>query len=118
MGNLSNNFSKSEFECSCCGDTKINHELVSVLQELREFFKASVTITSSYRCPAHNAEVGGAERSQHLLGTAADVIVKGVSPALVYQYFDRKYPNKYGLGKYNTFTHIDVRKKEGGARWG
>lgn len=113
---LSKNFNEEEFACSCCKETKINTELVAVLQKLRDVFGASVTITSSYRCPKHNAEAGGAKKSQHLLGTAADIIVKGFSPALVYQYLDRTYPDCYGLGKYNTFTHIDVRTSK--ARWG
>ena len=115
MGDLTKNFSKSEFACTCCGETKINKELVGVLQQLREDLKGFVTVTSSYRCPIHNEEVGGAKKSQHLLGTAADIVVDGVPSCLVYQYLDRKYPDKYGLGMYRTFTHIDVRKRR--SRW-
>ena len=115
MGDLSENFSKSEFECSCCGDTKISDELVEVLQGLRTELEEGVTITSSYRCTKHNAEVGGAKRSQHLKGTAADIVVKGCTPAFIYEWLDKKYPDKYGLGKYKSFTHIDVRTSK--ARW-
>tara|TARA_R110000823_G_C15952958_1_gene502548 strand:- start:23619 stop:23966 length:348 start_codon:yes stop_codon:yes gene_type:complete len=115
MGNLSKNFSTQEFECSCCGETKINLDLVNLLQEMRDELEESIVITSSYRCPEHNAEVGGAKKSQHLLGTAADIVVRSCSPDYIYQYLDNKFPDKYGVGKYKTFVHIDVRDKK--ARW-
>jgi uncharacterized protein YcbK (DUF882 family) len=115
MTRLSNNFSTHEFECSCCGDTKINMELVNLLQEMRDELGEVIHITSSYRCPEHNAEVGGAKKSQHLLGTAADIVVRSCSPDYIYEYLTNKYPNKYGIGKYKSFVHIDVRSKR--ARW-
>ena len=115
MGDLSRNFSRGEFECSCCGDTKISDELVNVLQELRNELEGPIHITSAYRCKAHNDSVGSTDKSQHLLGTAADIVVKGCTPAFIYQWLDSKYPNKYGMGKYKSFVHIDVRKRK--ARW-
>lgn len=36
MGDLSRNFSKSEFACRCCGKTEIDQRLVDALQELRD----------------------------------------------------------------------------------
>ena len=48
-------------------------------------------------------------------GIAADIVVKGMSPAKVYQYLNGKYPNTYGIAAADTFTHIDVRKNK--ARW-
>ena len=116
MGDLSNNFSKSEFECRCgCGFDEVSLELVEVLQELRDDINEPITINSACRCKEWNAEVGGAKRSQHLLGTAADIVVKGCTPAYVHEYLEGKYPDKYGMGKYKSFIHIDVRKSK--ARW-
>lgn len=112
---LSKNFSEKEFACSCCGETKPSMELVNLLQEMRDELEEPITITSSYRCKKHNAEVGGAKHSQHLLGTAADIQVKGCTPAFIYEYLDNKYPDTLGIGKYKTFTHIDVRPTK--ARW-
>ena len=40
-----------------------------------------VKITSGYRDPAHNREVGGAEHSQHMKGEAWDFVPQGVSIA-------------------------------------
>lgn len=113
---LSDNFSQSEFACECeCGFDDVSLELVEVLQEMRDTLEEPITINSACRCPEHNAEVGGAKRSQHLLGTAADIVVKGCTPAFIYEYLDNKYPDTYGVGKYKSFTHIDVRNTKG--RW-
>lgn len=116
MSKLSKNFSSEEFDCRCgCGYNVTPQELVDVLQEMRDDLKAPVTINSASRCKQWNEEVGGAKKSQHLLGTAADIVVKGCTPAYVYEYLDKKYPDKYGIGKYKSFTHIDVRASK--ARW-
>jgi uncharacterized protein YcbK (DUF882 family) len=120
---VSKNFDSREFACKgeaqgkeCCNsDTKLNQELIEVLQDVRDYFGTSVKITSSYRCPIHNNRVGGVLNSQHLLGTAADIQVKYMSTTNVAAYLESEYPDKYGIGTYHTFTHIDVRTKK--ARW-
>jgi uncharacterized protein YcbK (DUF882 family) len=53
--------------------------------------------------------------SQHIKGRAADIAVKGKTPKEVYEYLDERYPNKYGIGSYEMFTHIDTRINK--ARW-
>jgi len=117
MGDLSKNFSLSEFKCKCgeCDQIDPPLELVNELQELRDHFGASVKIHSGHRCPAYNAKVGGAEYSQHLKATAADHTVDGKSPTEVQAYWIKRHPEKFGIGRYNTFTHFDVRPYK--ARW-
>ena len=113
---VSANFLVNEFACKDGSDiVPIDMELVSVLQDVRNHFKVPVTINSAYRTPAYNKKVGGVTASQHIRGTAADITVKGVPPDKVYAYLNGKYPGKYGIGKYPTFTHIDVRTSK--ARW-
>lgn len=113
---VTQHFKKSEFTCPCCGESKINLALAIILEDVRAAFNSPVTINSAYRCEQHNKKVGGAEHSQHRLGTAADIIVEGILPADVYQWLTtRPYANSLGLGKYNSFTHIDVRGVV--ARW-
>jgi uncharacterized protein YcbK (DUF882 family) len=124
MGDLSKHFNKSEFQCkgtNCglnggnCNFNKVSPELIEVLEDLRETYGLPITINSGCRCPKHNAAVGGSKLSTHMQGIAADIVVKGMSPAKVYQYLNGKYPNQYGIAAADTFTHIDVRKNK--ARW-
>jgi len=117
MGDLSENFSKREFACKCgCGFNAVNPALVVELEKLRARFRAPVRIMSGCRCESHNRAVGGAKNSQHVLGNAADVIIQGVPARVVAGYLEGSYPSGYGVGRYLTFTHFDVRKGAG-ARW-
>ncbi|EKC4930732.1 serine/threonine protein kinase [Salmonella enterica] len=114
---ISKYFSRKEFECKCgnCGHNAVDAELLKVLEDVREHFGRPVIINSANRCQTHNKKVGGAANSTHVKGLAADIRVKDVAPSVVHQYLTGKYPDSYGIGKYNTFTHIDVRR--GKSRW-
>lgn len=98
-----------------CDKILIDSELVEVLEDVRVNFNAPVIITSGYRTPEYNAKIGGVKNSQHTKGTAADIRVKGVPASKVQQYLKHKYWDRYGIGSYWTFTHIDTREKK--ARW-
>ena len=109
-------FKPQEFVCKCgCGEAEVAENLLRELDKIREHFGVPVSITSGRRCKKHNAKVGGATNSQHVLGTAADIVVKGVSPDKVYKYLSTTYPDRYGIGLYKSFTHFDVRPQK--ARW-
>lgn len=77
------------------------------LQEIRNHFGRPIIITSGWRSQRVNRLVGGASRSQHLTGKAADIVVVGVSPREVQRYLDPHW--KGGLGYGRTFTHLDIR---------
>ena len=111
---LSKNFHLKEWQCSCsdCEEVLVDLDHVLKLQQLREDLNASITITSAYRCPSHNAAVGGASHSQHKLGAATDLQVSGMSPDEVADACEKFN----GLGRYNSFTHIDSRSTTK-ARW-
>ena len=116
MGDISNNFSRAEFKCRCnCGFSTVDVTLINVLELVREQFNAPITINSACRCEEHNAHIGGSYGSKHKQGIAADIMVKGIDPTDVYKFIDSHMPNSYGIGKYDTFTHIDVRTNK--ARW-
>lgn len=113
---ISKYFKRKEFECNCgCGFAAVDVELLEVLEDLREAM-GPVILNCACRCDEHNKAVGGVDGSKHKLGLAADVRVVGHGPEEVQDYLLHKYPRKYGIGRYNTFTHIDVRP-EGPARW-
>lgn len=112
---LSTNFKVKEFACQDGSDPIfIDSELVSVLQKIRNHFGKPVTITSAYRTPNHNKNIGGTTYSQHLYGKAADIKVQGIAPSEVAKYAETLLDDG-GIGIYNTFTHIDVRSTK--SRW-
>jgi zinc D-Ala-D-Ala carboxypeptidase len=68
------NFSESEFACHCgCGQAEMSPEFMHVLQSIRTEFGRPMTVTSGYRCPAHNEKIGGGP--EHPMGKAADIAV-------------------------------------------
>lgn len=89
------------------------------LEVLREVMGAPIRVISGYRDPRHNEDVGGAQRSQHLHGRAADIIVKGYAPDLVAVTIERLIiegrMRQGGLSAYSSFTHYDIRGTR--ARW-
>jgi len=73
-------FSYGEFTCKCggkhdgCRRIVVLGALIDALEALRaKHYPGGLVVTSGYRCVAHNTSVGGAARSQHLYGAAADV---------------------------------------------
>jgi len=104
------NFKRKEFACGCsCGLDTVDAQLLDILQETREYFKAPLHIFSGIRCPAHNAKIGGTVTSQHLLGKAADIGVEMISPDSVANYLEDRFAGVYGIGRYDEWTHFDVR---------
>lgn len=112
---LSTNFAVKEFACKDGSDAVlVAPRLVMVLQSLRSHFCAAVTINSGYRTPQYNAKMGGVTDSQHCYGTAADIVVRGKTPAQVAAYARQLMPDWGGVGIYTKegFTHIDVRESK------
>lgn len=110
---LSTNFTVKEFACKDGSDAVlVAPRLVMVLQTIRDHFGTAVTINSGYRTPQYNTKVGGVAHSQHCYGTAADITVRGQTPAAVAAYARQLMPDWGGVGVYSQkgFTHIDVRE--------
>ena len=122
MGDLSRNFSRSEFACkgtNCCGHSApIQPELISALQALRDQLNLPLSITSGFRCNRHNESVGGATRSFHTLGMAADVACPdGLTAEDLAQAAETISAfQQGGIGIYPSWVHLDVRTT-GKARW-
>ncbi len=116
---LSKSFKDTEFACHCCDslpEDGMNPKLINLLQEIRDKVNQPITILSGYRCPKHNDEVGGAKHSQHCLGNAADITIKGKTAKGVQSFLNLYFYDKIGgMGSYNGFTHVDVREKH--TRW-
>ena len=121
---LSKNFTQREFKskdgASMPEDVLNNvQELACNLQTLRDFLDEPVKVTSGWRSPSHNKAIGGVKNSQHVLGKASDLKVKGIEPEDLYLIIESLITTKQmkegGLGLYNTFVHYDIRGTK--ARW-
>ena len=121
---LTKNFNLSEFQCKCGCEMpdfvkKNVKELAKDLQVIRDKVGVGFTPNSAYRCPEHNASIGGVKSSQHLKGKAADINIKGIEPSevadLVEDLMKTEAITKGGVGRYNSFTHVDIRGTN--ARW-
>ena len=108
-------FSPRELACKGTGQLKIDPASLDKLEALRNRLGVPMLITSAYRSPQHNADVGGAKRSQHMLGKAFDVRMDNHDP----DEFEAaaKALGFNGIGHYprHGFMHIDTR--EAPARW-
>lgn len=125
MGDISKNFSFSEFEHSKTAidkgiDNTIPNETVkkaikaltdTVLQPLREALGATIIIDSGYRCKELNELVGGVETSQHRKGEAGDTRSPFFSPLEVARKaVELKLPYDQ-LILYPTFVHFSHKLK-------
>ena len=107
---ITEHFKLKEFACNNSEAIIISEKLCYILEAIRAHFGKSVIITSGYRTPEHNAKVGGATKSQHMLGLAADIKITGVNPSDIASYARTLMPTYGGIGIYSAFTHIDVRE--------
>ena len=114
---ITEHFRVYEFACSDGSDVVfISTALVEILENIRVHFGAAVTVTSGYRTVSYNKTVSGSSSaSQHCNGLAADIKVAGVSPAAVADYAEQLLGSHGGVGRYSTFTHVDVRANK--SRW-
>ena len=114
-------FKLSEFKCKDGTAVPAKYyancqKLMNLLEEIRAACgNRAITVTSGYRTESYNKKVDGAKQSQHLYAAAADIKVSGKSASEVYKLCDRLVGSRGGVGKYSTFTHVDVRGNK--ARW-
>jgi hypothetical protein len=123
MGATSEHFSAAELSCrgtNCCGgQNECVPALVDALEALRAIAGVPITVDSAYRCPVHNAAVGGVPNSEHTRGIAADIKIEGMTPIAMYA-VALKVPAfaDGGIGVSESATgyiHVDCRLSL--ARW-
>lgn len=76
-----------------------------------------LVVTSAYRTAAHNRRIGGSPKSQHLEGRALDLTVPAAvrTPETLRVLYTAALERAHGvlairgLGRYDTFVHVDTR---------
>ncbi|MCR4818528.1 MAG: hypothetical protein K5841_06185 [Fretibacterium sp.] len=113
-------FRTEEFQCPCCGQGQTARLLVIWLDLFRAAWGCPVRINSGFRCEKHNVEVGGAARSRHLLGCAADIAPLGNADMRSFRALTRRMFILPGweVKEYPTFMHVAVPRDEAGRKWG
>lgn len=97
-------FAVNEFRCPHCGVALVRPALLTHLEALRALVRQPIRIVSGYRCPPHNAAVGGAQDSQHMYAAAADI------PRGVARISDAQRAGFSGVGSSGDWAvHVDVR---------
>jgi hypothetical protein len=113
---------KSEYVCTHCGkippevtgDVTEMHTFYYLLFEsfrwLREDWGKAITITSGYRCPTHNREIGGVDLSLHIFGGALDLGFRDSEETkAAAKQVDESCPNvRMGVYLDRHYLHIDV----------
>ena len=112
---------ENEYKCKCCDayppdfdpdDILVPYKMLfNFFKWIRETWGKPIRITSGYRCPMHNAMVGGKVLSAHMFGLALDLDCDGIDE--VYELDDTIADITPDLrrGRYTdsgTFIHIDV----------
>jgi uncharacterized protein YcbK (DUF882 family) len=113
MGDLTGNFSSSEFHCKCgkCDGGKISISTVAKLQFVRTGFGRSIVPNSATRCLEYNKEVGGTDNSAHLEDATGDshaVDIPVANNADRFKLLDLAFKAGFkGIGFYSNFIHLD-----------
>lgn len=81
--------------------------LLEMLDDVREKFDKPIHITSGFRTPQHNEEVGGTENSSHTKGLAVDIACNNSKDRfdLINCLLDVGFSR---IGIAGTFIHADI----------
>lgn len=96
-------------------------ELAAFMERARtQFGGRPVVITSGYRPPAINRQVGGSSRSEHLYEHgcgAVDFFIDGADIYEVQRWCDKHWPYSLGYGAPKGFVHLGIRSSRAKVRW-
>ena len=98
--------------CSCgsCGGFPVepSEKLMRLADRVRKAAGRPMIPTSTVRCAAHNAAVGGVYNSRHLLGQAMDFAIPGLSAAEILAIVRQQKDVAYTYAIDSGHVHMDV----------
>ena len=112
---VTEHFMYSDFICPCCDMIKLVpgfYRHVGLLERMRREVGFPIVVTSGYRCKSHNARIGGAPRSWHLLFATDIKPEDNDSEKFMAMYNSAVKLNFGGIGLYEAHIHIDLRPQK------
>jgi len=104
-------------------DSGVKSNLIRILESMADDLGYPLTITSGLRSQSYNQRVGGAKKSQHVLGNAVDIRMRNKTKKEVLEFIEIAVGRGInGIGLYfparggGTFIHCDIRSSK--AQWG
>lgn len=107
-------FSRNEpyIACSCgsCGGFPVepDEKLMRLADRVRQQAGAAMIPSSTVRCRAHNAKVGGVANSRHLAGKAMDFSVRGWTAERTLALVRQQKEVRYAYAIDGTHVHMDI----------
>lgn len=115
MGDVSEHFSRREFECHgfmrpghVDHATPIDPELLVLLEKIRAHHGEPLFVVSGHRCAWWNHIVGGAGGSTHMMGEAADIAPRIITKVRA-QVLGSRGTGYRTIGRTRWAIHVDVR---------
>lgn len=107
-------FSRNEpyIACSCgrCGGFPVepDEKLMRLADRVRQQAGTAMIPSSTVRCRAHNAEVGGVANSRHLVGKAMDFSIRGWTAERTLALVRQQKEVRYAYAIDGTHVHMDI----------
>ena len=139
MKKVSTYLTLNEYKCKCCDQLPPSFDIddiatpFQILLDSFDFIRSEwgkpIFVTSGYRCPMHNAMVGGRVLSAHMFGFALDLFCDSYDEVMELDDIIEELCPDLRRGRYTengSFIHIDVAyyiypkasdKWHEGARW-
>ena len=111
---LIDHFKYSDFACKDGSKVFLVHPKILILTEvLRRVWDRPIIITSAYRTPQHNEDVGGSETSFHLVGEAIDFLLPKNDKFEFVDLCEKIFP--FCIANiYRGYVHCDLGKRRHG----
>ena len=104
-----NNFTLSEFRCSCCGQSEMDLDFQHRIDLARDVANVPFIINSGFRCSKHNTAIGSTSIN-HTVGKAADIsTTTGFERGRILKGLYKAGFERIGIRK--DFIHVDSMDK-------
>jgi uncharacterized protein YcbK (DUF882 family) len=105
-------FAESEwYSAQCAPHHLMNPDVMSKVQQLRDYMNQPLYLTSAYRCPEHPIEAAKIKPGQHSLGLAVDIFVTDSTMAgkIIAYAISELDVKGFAYSYKGNFVHLDWR---------